>query len=160
LRGVAPRHALRREPARPAALPAQAPRRALRRARPPAAACRAAAPRRARPGRSRPDVPRGRGLARLRPRRRPARMILLLALPLLATARLLPEPGLGLWLRLAAATLVLLLPGALVARALRCAGPAASFAWSTAIVAASLGVTFAFRGSLTLTLVLALAAGA
>ena len=43
---------------------------------------------------------------------------LLLALPLLGFARLLPEYGVGLWLRLAAATLVLLLPGRLVARAL------------------------------------------
>jgi len=43
---------------------------------------------------------------------------LLLAVPLLGIARLLPEHGFGLWVRLAAATLVLLLPGRLVARAL------------------------------------------
>ena len=43
---------------------------------------------------------------------------ILLAVPLLGVARLLPAEGVGLWLRLAAATLVLLLPGRLVARAL------------------------------------------
>ena len=53
-------------------------------------------------------------------------MILLPALPLLGIARLLPEHGFGLWLRLAAATLVLLLPGRLVARALGRRGPAAA----------------------------------
>ncbi len=45
-----------------------------------------------------------------------------LALPALGLARLLPETGLGLWVRLVAATACLLLPGALVARALRVAG--------------------------------------
>src|SRR5262249_4002196 len=39
--------------------------------------------------------------------------VLLLALPLLGVARLLPAYGFGLWLRLLAATLVLLLPGSL-----------------------------------------------
>ena len=37
--------------------------------------------------------------------------ILLLSLPLLGVARLLPAHGVGLWLRLVAASLVLLLPG-------------------------------------------------
>ena len=36
--------------------------------------------------------------------------ILLLSLPLLGIARLLPADGFGLWLRLVAASLVLLLP--------------------------------------------------
>jgi hypothetical protein len=85
---------------------------------------------------------------------------LLLALPLLGIARLLPEHGFGLWLRLAAATLVLLLPGRLVARALGRSGPAAAFAWSVGLVAAALALTFAVHGSLTLTLVLVLVAGA
>jgi len=49
---------------------------------------------------------------------------LLLSLPLLGIARLLPDHGAGLWLRLAAATLVLLVPGRLVARALGRSGPA------------------------------------
>src|SRR5438552_1273076 len=85
---------------------------------------------------------------------------LLLALPLLGIARLLPEHGFGLWLRLAAATLVLLLPGRLVARALGRSGAAAAFAWSVGLVAAALAVTFAVHASLTLTLVLVLSAGA
>ena len=58
------------------------------------------------------------------------RVLLLLAIPLLGIARLLPEHGFGLWLRLAAATLVLLLPGRLVARALGRGGAAAALAWS------------------------------
>jgi hypothetical protein len=87
-------------------------------------------------------------------------MTLLLALPLLGIAWLLPEHGFGLWLRLAAATLVLLAPGRLLARALGVAGWAASFAWSVAVVAAALAFTFAVHGSLTLTLVLVLLAGA
>jgi hypothetical protein len=86
--------------------------------------------------------------------------LLLLALPLLGIARLLPDHGFGLWLRLAAATLVLLLPGRLVARALGRGGPAAAFAWSVGLVAGALALTFAVHGSLTLTLVLVLAAGA
>ncbi|MDX6567853.1 MAG: hypothetical protein QOH15_431 [Gaiellales bacterium] len=85
---------------------------------------------------------------------------LLVALPLLGIARLLPEHGFGLWLRLAAATLVLLLPGRLVARAVGRGGPAAAFVWSVGLVAAALALTFAVHGSLTLTLVLVLSAGA
>jgi hypothetical protein len=65
-----------------------------------------------------------------------------------------------LWLQLAAATLVLLLPGALVARALGQRGTAAALVWSIALVAAALAVTFAVHASLTLTLVLVLLAGA
>jgi hypothetical protein len=85
---------------------------------------------------------------------------LLLALPLLGFARLLSEHGFGLWLRLAAATLVLLLPGRLVARALGRNGPAEAFAWSVTLVAAALALTFAVHASLDLTLALVLAAGA
>ena len=84
---------------------------------------------------------------------------LLLALPLLGIARLLPEYGAGLWLRLAAATLVLLLPGRLGARALGRSGAAGALAWSCALVAAALAFTFAVRASLDLTLVLVLVAG-
>src|SRR6185437_8014967 len=121
----------------------------------------AAATRRGQPRRAWPHVPRGCGLACLRPRRRPARMSLrvpplLLALPLLGIARLLPEHGFGLWLRLAAATLVLLLPGRLVARALGRGGPAAAFVWSVGIVAAALAFMFAVHASLGLVLVLLL----
>src|SRR5262249_53361720 len=68
--------------------------------------------------------------------------------------------GLDLYVRLAAATIVLLLPGVLVSRALRFTGLASAFVWSNALVAAALAVTFAVGASLTLTLVLVLAAGA
>ncbi|MGZ8715947.1 MAG: hypothetical protein ACXWYO_02440 [Gaiellaceae bacterium] len=96
---------------------------------------------------------------------------LLLAVPLLGLARLLPEHGVGLWLRLAAATLVLLLPGRLVARALgrpgaggaknrHTPGAAGALSWSCALVAAALAITFAVHGSLDLTLALVLGAGA
>ena len=85
---------------------------------------------------------------------------LLLAVPLLGIARLLPEHGFGLWLRLAAATLVLLLPGRLVARALGTRGAAPALAWACALVAGALALTFAVHASLDLTLALVLAAGA
>jgi hypothetical protein len=80
--------------------------------------------------------------------------LLLLSLPLLGIARLLPEHGFGLWLRLAAATLVLLVPGRLASRG----GAASTFAWSVALVGGALAVTFAVHGSLGLTLVLLLVA--
>jgi hypothetical protein len=65
-----------------------------------------------------------------------------------------------LWLRLACATAVLLAPGALVARALGRRGLSASLAWSVAVVAGALALTFAVHGSLWLTLGLVLGAGA
>jgi len=65
---------------------------------------------------------------------------LLLSLPALALARLAPESGAGLWLRLAAATLVLLVPGRLVARALGRRSGSATLTWSLAAVAAALAV--------------------
>ncbi len=55
---------------------------------------------------------------------------------------------------------MLLLPGRLVARALGCRGVAGELVWSVGLVAAALALTFAVRGSLTLTLLLVLAAGA
>ena len=64
-----------------------------------------------------------------------------------------------LWLRLAFATAVLLLPGVLVARALGRRSASASLAWSVAVVAGALALTFAVRGSLWLTLGLVLVAG-
>jgi Family of unknown function (DUF6541) len=85
---------------------------------------------------------------------------MLLAAPLLGVAWLLPGYGFGLWLRLLAASLVLLLPGRLVARALGLRGAVAALAWSTALVAGALAVTFAVGASLDLTLALVLAAGA
>ena len=85
---------------------------------------------------------------------------LLLALPLLGIARLLPQSGFGLWLRLAAASLLLLAPGRLVARALGRRGAAAAISWSCGIVALGLAITFAVHGSLNLTLGIVLGAGA
>src|SRR5581483_4003939 len=85
---------------------------------------------------------------------------LLGALPLLGIAYLFPGHGFGLWLRLAAATLIVLLPGRLLARGLGLRGAAPALAWSTALVAGALAITVAAGGSLDLTLALVLAAGA
>ena len=74
-----------------------------------------------------------------------------LALP---AARLLPETGAGLYLRLAAATAVLLLPGWLLARAFGTRGASATVVWSVAALVVPLAVTFAVGGSLSLALVL------
>jgi hypothetical protein len=63
------------------------------------------------------------------------------------------------WFQLAVGTVVLLLPGSLVARALGVGGVAESLTWSLALVAGALALTFAVHGSLTLTLVLVLVAG-
>jgi hypothetical protein len=62
-------------------------------------------------------------------------------------------------IRLAFATGVVLWPGAVAARALGCRGVAGTFAWSLTFLFAALSVTFLVGGSLTLTLVLVLAAG-
>ena len=85
-------------------------------------------------------------------------MSLLPAILLLGLARLLPEHGFGLWVRLAAATLVLLVPGRLVAGALGRRGASATFVWSLALVGGALALTFAVHGSLDLTLGLLLVA--
>jgi hypothetical protein len=68
--------------------------------------------------------------------------LIVLALPALALARLLPADGLGLGLRLGAATLCLLVPGLLVGRALRTPGLAAGLSLSLALLAGALGVVF------------------
>ena len=78
----------------------------------------------------------------------------LAALPLLGISRLLPDTGWGLWLRLAAATACLLLPGALLARALRVPSFSATLAWSLAALFVAMAVVFAVHASLTLALVL------
>jgi hypothetical protein len=78
----------------------------------------------------------------------------LLSLPLLAIAQLLPEIGAGLWIRLALATIVVLLPGHFVAAALRRRGASATLAWALAAIAVALAITFAVHGSLSLALVL------
>jgi hypothetical protein len=78
----------------------------------------------------------------------------LAALPALGIARLLPETGWGLWARLAAATACLLLPGALIARALRVHGFSAALAWSLGALFAAMTVVFVVHTSLGLALIL------
>ena len=80
--------------------------------------------------------------------------ILLLSLPLLGVARLLPAEGVGLWLRLIAASLVLLLPGSLVARALRLRGASATVAWGLGAFGPALLLVFVVHSSIWLALVL------
>ena len=78
----------------------------------------------------------------------------LLALPALGISRALPDTGWGLWVRLAAATACLLLPGALVARALRVGLFSAVLAWSLGALFVVMAIVFAVHASLTLALVL------
>ncbi len=80
--------------------------------------------------------------------------VALAALAELALVRLLPETGGGLYLRLAAATIVVLLPGGLVAEALGRRSTSATIVWMLAALAGALAVTFAARSSLSLTLLL------
>jgi hypothetical protein len=84
-------------------------------------------------------------------------LTLLLSLAAVGVARLLPEHGLGLFLRLGAATFLVLLPGKLVARALGFRSTSAVLAWALAAIAVALGVTFLVRASFGLVLVLLLA---
>ena len=76
------------------------------------------------------------------------------ALAALGIARLLPAEGVGLWLRLAAATALLLAPGALIARAVGTPGVSAALAWSLAALFGALAAVFAFGTSLSLALAL------
>jgi hypothetical protein len=78
--------------------------------------------------------------------------ILLLSLPLLGIARLLPADGVGLWLRVVAATLVLFVPGALIARAVRLRGAAATVAWALAVLGPALLLVFVVHSSIWLAL--------
>jgi hypothetical protein len=78
----------------------------------------------------------------------------LLAPVALALSRLLPADGVGLALRLGAATACLLLPGVLVARALGVGGFSAAFAWSMTAIFGATAVMFAVHGSLWLPLIL------
>jgi hypothetical protein len=78
----------------------------------------------------------------------------LVALPALGVSRLLPDTGWGLWVRLAAATACLLLPGALVARVLRLRSASADLAWSLAALFVAMTVVFLVHASLGLALVL------
>jgi hypothetical protein len=84
----------------------------------------------------------------------------LLALPALGIARLLPADGAGLYVRLASATVCLLLPGALLARLFGRRSTAGALSWSLVVLFAASAITFAADASLALTLVLAAAVGA
>ncbi|HZT94588.1 MAG TPA: hypothetical protein VE985_08935 [Gaiellaceae bacterium] len=79
---------------------------------------------------------------------------------LLGIAHLVPATGFGLWLRLAAASFVILLPGRLVARCLGQRTVAAAFSWSVALVGGGLALAFALGDSLDAAIAFALAAGA
>ena len=79
--------------------------------------------------------------------------LVLAAIPLLAVARLLPAEGLGLALRLTAASLCLLIPGALIARALRLPAVAEAVALSLGVLFLGMLLTFAVGTSILLTLV-------
>jgi len=76
----------------------------------------------------------------------------LVALPALLVARALPDTGAGLYLRLAAATVCLLVPGSLVARGLGRPSVSAALVWSLVGLTAAGAVTFGVHGSLELTL--------
>ncbi len=78
----------------------------------------------------------------------------LLALPALWLARLAPETGWGLGLRLGAATTCLLVPGFLLAAAIRVPGFSAALAWSLGALFVATAVMFAVHSSLTLALIL------
>ena len=84
----------------------------------------------------------------------------LLALPTLALAHVLPETGAGLYVRLAAATLCLLVPGALLARALGQQSVFAALSWSLAGLTAASAMMFAVEGPLWWALVLYAGVGA
>ncbi len=79
--------------------------------------------------------------------------LVLAAIPLLIVARLLPGEGLGLALRLAAASFCLLIPGALLARALRLPAVAEAAALSLGVLFLGLVATFALGTSIWLALI-------
>jgi hypothetical protein len=83
----------------------------------------------------------------------------LLAPVLLALSRLLPADGVGLGIRLGAATACVLLPGALVARALGVTGLAGALAWSMAALFAATALMFAVHTSLWVALAVFFAIG-
>jgi hypothetical protein len=84
----------------------------------------------------------------------------LVGVPALLVARALPETGGGLYLRLLTATVCLLVPGSLIARALGRPGVSAALVWSLAALAAASAVMFAVHGSIALALWLYAAIGA
>jgi hypothetical protein len=84
----------------------------------------------------------------------------LAAIPALLLTRVLPDSGLGLYLKLAAATVVVLLPGSLVARLLGRPSVSATLAWTLTGIFGAGAITFAVHGSLDLALGLYAALGA
>ena len=89
-----------------------------------------------------------RSYARPRPAFAFSALLPLLVVPGLMLARLLPETGVGLALRLAFATGCVLLPGFLIARALSLRGIAATRPLALASVALAMTVMFAMSGSI------------
>jgi len=83
----------------------------------------------------------------------------LVAPALLGLSRLFPATGAGLGFRLIAATACLLLPGALIARALGLEGAAPAFTWSLAALFLGMAVMFAVNGSIVLAAAVMGAAG-
>ena len=80
----------------------------------------------------------------------------------LLVARLLPESGVGLYFRLAAATIVVFVPGGLIAEALGRRSASASVIWTLAAITVALAVVFALGTSLVVALFVlaAISAGA
>ena len=83
--------------------------------------------------------------------------VALVALVDLGIARLLPESGGGLFLRLGAATIVLLLPGGLVADALGIRLTSATLVWTLMALALALATVFVFSTSFAVALLVLLA---
>ncbi len=81
-------------------------------------------------------------------------LVALGALLELGVARLLPETGAGLYFRLAAATILFLVPGRIAARALGWRSASATLAASVGLFAPALAVAIALHRSFTLALVL------
>src|SRR5262249_39336371 len=110
-------------------------------------------------------LPAAAEVRRQRPAAVPTAVVWQLVTPAAAAARLgisrlAPDTGFGLWLRLAAATVVVLLPGIFVARCLGQRSASAAFASSIVVVGAGLALTFAFGASLDLALAFVLTVGA
>ena len=74
----------------------------------------------------------------------------LVAIPALLLARLLPDSGFGLYLKLAAATVVVILPGALIGRLVGRPSVSATLAWTLTGIFGAGAIVFAVGGSIDL----------
>jgi hypothetical protein len=83
----------------------------------------------------------------------------LVAIPALLLARVLPDSGFGLYLKLAAATVVVVLPGALIARLVGRPSVSATLAWTLTGIFAAGAIVFAVGGSIDLAIGLYAALG-